>query len=473
MVIRFHIIHTNDLHSHFERWPQTVSVIKRLKASLDAAQEAYILVDLGDHMDRANFITEGSQGKANVELMNYVGYDYATLGNNEGITFSKQELDNLYTDASFSILLNNLYEPDGSRPSWLVPYAIHQVDQWKIGLIGTTVDFIPFYQSLGWKMENALESIEKDVHYLRDKVDFLILLSHLGLPRDEELVERLEGIDLIIGAHTHHLLPEGKYLGNTLITQAGRFGDYVGHITVEYTREKTYHLTAQVYPTMDEPADEGTLELLAKWEKRAEKSLAQPVTVLTEELHDTWFEESVIGNLLAEGLKEWCQSSIALVNSGVILDHLVRGTVTRRDIHRICPHPINPCLITLKGMEIWSILERSLSEEIQRKEIRGFGFRGKVVGMLSLDGLEVSVYTLNNREKRIKEIMVNGAPIDHRKEYAVATLDMFTFQKLFPELYQPKEVKFFLPEFIRDVLQFRLEQGNLERAKQKRWKCLS
>src|SRR5690606_36212620 len=102
-----------------------------------------------------------------------------------------------------------------------------------------------------------------------------------------------------------------------------------------------------------------------------------------------------------------------------------------------------------------------------------FGFRGKVLGMLAIDGLEVSVETNANRKKQIKKIVVNGSPLQAYQEYAVATLDMFTFQGLFPELYQPEKVQFFLPEFIRDVLQFRLAQGNLEQAKAKRWRFIN
>lgn len=442
-----------------------------MKQRLEEAGEAYILVDLGDHMDRANLITEGSMGKANIELMNEVGYDYATIGNNEGITFSKAELDVLYRHANFQILLNNLYEPNGQRPSWLTPYTIHQFGELKVGLIGTTIDFIPFYQILGWEMEKAFESIKRDVSVLREKVDFLVLLSHLGLPQDEQLVKEIEGIDLIIGAHTHHLLRKGLKIGKTVITQAGKFGEFVGHVTVEWDLGRA-SIKTTCLSVDQEVADPKTVQLLQKWQGKAEQELAQPIAFIQEEIPEKWFEESVISNLLAEGLREWCNSTIALVNSGVILDRLAEGMVTRKDIHRICPHPINPCLVNMKGYELWSLLERSLAEEIQHKELKGFGFRGKVLGMLAVDGLELRVEYQRNRKKQIKSIVVNGSPLEANQEYAVATLDMFTFQGLFPELYQPAKVKFFLPEFIRDVLQFRLAQGNIEQAKAKRWRYL-
>lgn len=447
-----------------------VSVIKGLKEQLQEVNEPYILVDIGDHIDRAHFITEGSDGKANVEMMNQVGYDYATIGNNEGITFSKDQLDVLYKDASFKILLNNLFEKDGTRPSWLQPYTIHTLGDLKVGLIGSTIDFTPFYNILGWEMVDAFSAITENVQFLRDKVEFLVVLSHLGLPKDEKLAETVEGIDLILGAHTHHVLHKGLRIDQTWINQAGKFGQFVGHVTVEWDKSHKTKVSSRCVSVQDEIVDASSKQILTYWERKAEKNLAEQVTIIDEEMPATWFEESILGNLLAEGLNSWCKGSIAMVNSGVILDRLPQGKITKRDIHRICPHPINPCVIKINGNEIWSLLQRSMEEEIQKKEIKGFGFRGKMVGMLSLDGMEVYFKTNANNKKVIEDILINDDPIQRDKFYNLATIDMFTFQRLFTELYQPKQVQFFLPELIRDILEFRLEQGDLDRAKAKRWK---
>ena len=53
--------------------------------------------------------------------------------------------------------------------------------------------------------------------------------------------------------------------------------------------------------------------------------------------------------MLANALKTWCGAEIGMVNAGVLLEGLEEGVVTRGDIHRICPHPINPCLLKVRG----------------------------------------------------------------------------------------------------------------------------
>ncbi|MFP3472847.1 hypothetical protein R0J90_22590, partial [Micrococcus sp. SIMBA_144] len=77
--------------------------------------------------------------------LNDLQYDYATIGNNEGITFSKKELEALYTEANFEVLVANLYHQDGTRPAWAAPYKIHELNGVKVGIIGVTIPYEQFY----------------------------------------------------------------------------------------------------------------------------------------------------------------------------------------------------------------------------------------------------------------------------------------------------------------------------------------
>jgi len=470
---RIHFIHTNDLHSHFERWPQTVTQIKRLKQSFEDKNESYLLVDLGDHMDRSHVITEGSLGEANIDLMNQLKYDYVTIGNNEGITFAKDQIERLYQKAHFSILVSNLKYQDNSEPPWLKPSTIHTINGKKIGLIGATINFDPFYQLLGWKIEDPFETIKKQVNILRDQVDLLVVLSHMGLHNDELLAQQVKEIDIILGAHTHHLIEKGLQVGSCMINQAGRSGENIGQVTIEWEDEHRV-IIAQCIPTEKNELDESTRTQLHSWHERALDSLNESVTYLDQELEAAWHVESSCTNLLAEGLKNWCKTSISMVNSGQILEHLHSGQITKGDLLRVCPHPINPCIVKLSGKEIWDILQRSLDMELQQKILKGFGFRGKIMGMLSIDGLEVEYTHLSPAERVITHIEVKdqGKPIELEAEYDVATIDMFTFNPIIPEIHRAKQVKFFLPEFLRDVLANRLKQGQIQTAFEKRWKCI-
>jgi 5'-nucleotidase len=291
----------------------------------------------------------------------------------------------------------------------------------------------------------------------------------LGLSRDEQLAQNIEGIDLILGAHTHHLLQDGLQVHRSWINQAGRAGKYVGHVTVEYMSNTQHVISSTCHNVEDETPDQEAIALLSKWGDRTEKKLSNPVVLLEEDIDIAWYDESIFGNLLAEGLKDWCDASISVVNSGQILDRLNRGKVSKADLLRICPHPINPCTVKVTGKDIYSILQRSLDTDFQSQKIKGLGFRGKVMGMLSVDGIDVQYSQGLNGKKEIVAVYQGNKILKEEQLYEVATLDMFTFGPIFPELYRASHVQYFLPEFLRDVLAFRFEQGNLERARRKRW----
>lgn len=75
------------------------------------------MFDLGDHVDRFHPISEATFGKANVELLNRLQYDAATIGNNEGITLPHQELDTLYDNAQFLSLFPICLTKKGRGPA--------------------------------------------------------------------------------------------------------------------------------------------------------------------------------------------------------------------------------------------------------------------------------------------------------------------------------------------------------------------
>lgn len=83
MIETVHIYHTNDLHSHFDRWPKITKYITEMRQLHQQNNEEMLLIDIGDHIDRFHPISEASYGKTNVKLLNQLQYDYATIGNNE------------------------------------------------------------------------------------------------------------------------------------------------------------------------------------------------------------------------------------------------------------------------------------------------------------------------------------------------------------------------------------------------------
>lgn len=85
MTEKITILHTNDLHSHLENWPKIRRYLIETRTKLQLEGNQVLVFDLGDAMDRVHPLTEATDGKANVELMNTINYDAVTIGNNEGL----------------------------------------------------------------------------------------------------------------------------------------------------------------------------------------------------------------------------------------------------------------------------------------------------------------------------------------------------------------------------------------------------
>jgi 5'-nucleotidase len=452
-----YIYHTNDVHSHFENWPKIVKFLQERRNEHKLIKETMLLFDIGDFIDRFHPITEATRGKANVQLLNELHYDAITIGNNEGITLNYEELNELYEEARFSILVANLFQQDGKRPAWLQPYEIISIsDTFSIGIIGVTVHFTKFYELLGWTIVSPFDILNEIVAEVRKQANVVVLLSHLGINDDELVAQTVPGIDIILGAHTHHVLPSGKWVNNTLLCGAGKYGQYIGAVKL-HIDEKKLTTEASVIDISTFPECEHTKQTLVMLEKDSLHQLEKEIVAeLQEDLPLQWFAPSPFSKLLAAALKEWCDGDIGMVNAGVLLEPLYKGIVTKKDLHRICPHPINPCKVYLKGDELKEVILQANTEEMKHFPVKGFGFRGKIMGQMVYDGVELQTEIMKDGAERIRHIFINGEALDANKTYAVATIDMFTFGYFYPEIHRAPQKTYYMPEFLRDLLAWKL-----------------
>lgn len=465
------VLHTNDLHSHFERMPQVAAVLDRLRAR--HAPEEVLTLDIGDHLDRMRVETEASLGMANVDVLNACGYEAAVLGNNEGLTYPRTVLETSYVRLRFPVLGSNLRShPSGELPGWMVPSRIVEKNGLRVGLIGVTAYFPDFYRLIGWEVLPPLPVAAELARELRPKVDVLIVLSHLGLNQDRRLAEEVAGIDLILGGHTHHLLERPERIGNTYIAAAGKFGQYVGEVVLEYDplRRAIARADGRCVAVDDAPPSPEIAALIAEHRLAGKRKMAAEVVRLAEPMPVDWYRESPMGNLLAAGLRRWTEAEIGLVNAGQILEGLDAGAVSRERLLDICPSPINPCRMNLTGRHLLQALEEALLDEFTQKPIRGFGFRGERLGTLCLDNVEVKYRPQGDPLAKIVEVRVGGRPLDPERVYRIGTIDMFTFGIGYLSIREGTEVSYYLPEFLRDVLADQLARPQeLARSRFHRW----
>ena len=449
-----YIYHTNDLHSHLENWPAIHQFLTDSREN-HGEQASYLTLDIGDHMDRSNIYTEGTLGKGNVVLLNEAQYDYVTIGNNEGITLSHEELEDLYIDANFEIIVSNFTELGGAIPSWVLPYKIHVTPSGiRIGIVGATADYGIYYEKLGWHIQEPIARLKELCNTLRPQVDVVICMSHLGKSLDEIISLEIPQIDLILGSHTHHIFEEGRVVGSSLQAATGKFGMNVGLVTMEFdhTARVIHSKKAMLFPIETLPVPAYANDSQLAWENEGIAEMSNVAFYNSSLLKKEWFMDSDLSRFFGKALLAFTKADCAMFPAGIFLKDLQQGTITARDLHQCLPHPINPCVITLTGAELLEVVRTGKNEKWPTLEVKGLGFRGNYLGAILYEQLQ---------EIENGTVLVNESPIKLEKVYTLATLDMFTFGYFFPSLkFAPKQ--YFMPEMIRDIVKW---YGQLEKDK--------
>lgn len=439
-----HILHTNDIHSHFEYWPQIHRFLHEKRQELEGKGETVFVFDIGDHVDRSHAFTEGTGGKGNIQLLNEAGYDAVTIGNNEGITMSKAALSSLYDDAEFDVVVGNLRDETGEVPTWAKASKIYTTArETKIGIIGATAYYERFYRALGWEILPSSAQLQEEAEHIKSETDVLICLSHLGLQEDRLLAQECAEIDLILGAHTHHVLPEGEQVNDSLLAATGKFGDYVGHVTLQLDASTKHllHKNAQLYHSASLPIEAEEISAIETLIDKGKAALEEKVFYNPTNLKQNLFGQSALGSYFGRALIDYTGADCALFNAGIFLGSLPKGWVTKAAMHQLLPHPINVCTIELTGAQLLDIYYESLNEELAHIEVKGLGFRGTLMGAI----LHERLY-MNARGA----LFAGNREVIPDETYTLATLDMFTFGFFFP-LFKELKKEYYMPDLIRDV----------------------
>lgn len=446
---RVHIYHTNDLHSHLEKWPQIVSFLNKKRSEKTNEKETSFVFDLGDAVDRVHPLMEATEGQAMTRLLNQAHIDGATIGNNEGIGSTKKTLDHLYDEAEFPIILSNLKDAGtGKDPEWATPFKLYTSKEGqKVGVFAVTVPLNMSYIPLGWYVQDPYEAVEQILSVYGSLADTYILLSHVGYEFDCEVARLHPELDLVIGSHTHHLLPKGKRIGKTLIAAAGKFGDYVGEISLEMDKGQVVSSTASVYATNEFPTqheEESASEQLTQLGRQllTEKKVAE----LPRTLDIQWNACGSFVQLALKAVRNYAHTEVALLNAGLFMRPLLAGILTQNDLHETMPHPMRVVRVTLSGEELLSFLKEVKQKRtfLQNKQVEGIGFRGKILGKLCFLGIK------ENQDSGNWTWL--GEEILSKKRYTFATVDHFIFADYFSILQENKGNDILFPLFLRDIV---------------------
>lgn len=424
------VLHTNDLHSHLERWPKIRRFLTNQRRLAKRKGIETFTFDIGDALDRQNALTEATMGQANVDLMNEVHYDAVTIGNNEDLGMNHDALNRLYTHAQFPVLVANLTDAgSGQLPDWAFEKKILTTTAGtRVGVLGLTAPFILTLPLLGWLPKEVDAVLPQLLADLRKQVDVIILLSHLGLPMDRYLADRYSDIDLILGAHTHHLLPEGEWRSGTLLAAAGRYGEHLGKIHLTLVDHQVLSAQATTIKTDDLPSlpdDQGEIDAL---EQRGHRLLAKKVFAKLEAPYERSLGASHrVIDLGVAALKWYTQTDLVMLSTGMFLTDLPAGEVTADELHTMLPHAVHPMRTTLTGADLKRLVQEVHKNQpyLANHRVHGMGFRGDTFGQVLFDGL---------REDAQGTLYVQDVPVEDRRDYRLGTLEHYMFIPYFPTL---------------------------------------
>ncbi|TQR20373.1 bifunctional metallophosphatase/5'-nucleotidase [Psychrobacillus vulpis] len=455
--MRLRILHTNDVHSNFDNFSKVATLIKQYK------DEDTIILDGGDFADFKSIELQGTRGLAAIELLEAIGYDALTIGNNEMFN-GVDTLEYMASNSPFPFISNNLFKKDNSTINGVFPSAILEKNGLRILITGSSPNMGEFNDGLGIYMTDYKEGILNEIKRNEGKYDICILLSHVGTFADEPLAMEIPELDIIISAHDHKLFNEAKLVNNTIMNSAGNYGEHLGILEIEIIDGKVKLIHSATLSSMEVEKDEQILSLLKISKEKAVKVLSKPLYELSRPLWHDVIEENPITNLIADGLKDMLNCDIGLINSG-ICNAGAFNEMTNKKLIEICPSPLNPTSFELQGKYIKEAIEQSLDAQACLADGRGPGFRGKFVGRLHIAGAEIL-----HDSKHVHTVYIKGQPLQDDTWYTVASSDYLQRGSGYGSLANNRNEKY-LAEEIKDVIRLYADkQEFVEKAYLNRWK---
>lgn len=402
------IMHMNDTHAHADLLPNMMTAIKEVRTEDPEA----LLFNAGDVFSGTLYFNE-YHGKADLALLNMMDLDAMVFGNHEFdlgssenghkslsefVSAAKFPLLGTNVDFSSDAFMNKLVKnefTDSPEDGKVFDGMVKEVNGEKIGIFGlTTEDTANISSPVNVKFLNYIKEAERAVQAFEEMgINKIVAVTHLGYDsnpdfgNDLQLATYVDGIDVVVGGHSHTQLSEpvvvnkdekGTEKEPTVVVQAYQYSQLLGKLQVEFdgngvvigqagqlidvaSKEEDSEAAAIVAPYKEKITELSTQESGAI----AKKTLANPR--LTDSDVSVRANETELGNLvtdamLAKAKERYPETVIAFQNGGGIRAAIEEGPITIGEIISVLPFGNDPVVVELSGEEIKQILEHSVSQ---------------------------------------------------------------------------------------------------------------
>jgi len=289
--INLTILHTNDTHGRLMPFSYGgAKIAGGISRRAELVKETRIetghfvmLLDAGG-IFQENAKSSVLKGKADIELMNLIGYDAAAPGQSE-FGLGHKILAQREKEAQFPFVCANIVSEKGGKPLF-EPMVIRTFQDVRIGIIGiagadAAVGFSPDGRTKA-KYMGPKKIIKDLLEKNKGKTDIVVVISNCGFEYDcglaEAFAEAVPGIDVIIGGYSNTKLQKPVRAGRTVIAQAFKWGIYLGRLDLLISEDSSGKYKIKSYSGKLLPVTEAVPsvteidDLLRRYETEIEKA---------------------------------------------------------------------------------------------------------------------------------------------------------------------------------------------------------
>ncbi len=439
------ILHINDVHSRIQpinRFDSTCNAeddaagecfggVARLKTAIDAKRaelegENVIFLDAGDWL-QGSLMFLAHDGAAEAEMINVLAPDVMSLGNHE---FNKgpAALAGIIETLDTTVVSGSLDLSASAELGDLVQdTVILDVNGMQIGIVSALATDTAETSSPGDDVVfmDEIEALQQDVAALQEQgVEMILALTHVGFAADQRIAAEVEGIDAVIGGHSHTLFgEEGEayptMVGDVPVVQAYAYSKYLGHLQLTFddagnvTASSGAPILMDASVTPDPDVAARIAELAEPINEMQQRVVAESAEAIEGDRTVCRAMECPMGNLVADAMLDRVKDQgveIAIQNGGGLRASIDAGEVTMGEVITVLPFQNTLSTFEVSGETIVAALENGVSEIEE-----GAGRFPQVAGM------SFTVDAAAEPGSRISDVMVGGAPIDLAKVYAVVS----------------------------------------------------
>ncbi|MDT8717197.1 bifunctional metallophosphatase/5'-nucleotidase [Clostridium sp. 19966] len=465
--IDLNIYHTSDVHGSvlpiaYADNSKNQKGLAKISSIINSERENNpytLLIDNGDILQGTPLtyfhakIDKASKNPV-IDVMNYMKYDAAIIGNHE-FNYGQKYLLQAFAQSEFPWISANIVFKNDSSPLSGNSYIIKEFDNGlKIGIIGVTTKYIP-----NWENPNEISNlnfedpVDKSIiiaKYLKEDlgVDIVIISYHGGFERDlvtgeptenltgenqgYEILSKVKHADVLLTGHQHRKIDNA--LVNGIITcQPSCNGEYLSKITLTLEKkDNKWQIISKVAKLIDSSkyeVDEQVIDLVKDIENRTQNWLDKPMGRINGNMViDNHFKLRLKDNALIEFInKVQMSSSGASISNTALFDNKCVGfreNVTMRDIVSNYIYPNTLKVLKLKGKDIKAALEKSASYFCIKDGEIGVNpeFMSPKIQHYNYDmweGIEYIIDASKPKGEKITKLTKNGKPIGTEEEFDV------------------------------------------------------